>query len=182
MLMNRIIGAFTFKREVYAEVEHDSSFTGTAWLIVGLVALLTQLSAFGAAESVGAWILAAIIGVAFTLVGFALGAYVIAWIGKSFFQAEVSFDELVRTLGLAYVWNVTAVLGGILTPLVCVGWILGLASWFIATREALDLDTGQTIITVIAGWVVVFIVTAVAGFFLGLFGLGVSAIGGALGS
>ena len=29
MLINRIIGAFTFRKGVYAEVEHDPSFTTT---------------------------------------------------------------------------------------------------------------------------------------------------------
>ena len=50
MLMNRIIGAFTFRKGVYAEVESDTAFTQTAWLIVAVVAFL---SALGSAASGG---------------------------------------------------------------------------------------------------------------------------------
>ena len=32
VLTNRILGAFTFRNGVYAEVEYDSSFTKTAWI------------------------------------------------------------------------------------------------------------------------------------------------------
>ena len=181
MLMERIIGAFSFKREVYADVEHDTSFTTTAWAIVAAVALAIQIPVLFSGVSFGAWLLGAIVSIAFTMIGFAVGAYVIAWIGKSMFQAEVSFEEMVRTLGLAYVWNVVGVFGGFL-PLLCIGSLLGFASWFIAAREALDLETGQTIITVIIGWVVVFLVTALAGIVLGFLGLGASVIAGAIGS
>ena len=43
MLMDRIIGAFTFRKEVYAEVEKDETFTSTAWLLVAVVAFISQL-------------------------------------------------------------------------------------------------------------------------------------------
>ena len=43
MLINRIIGAFTFRKGVYAEVEEDTSFTTTAWILVAVVAFLNQL-------------------------------------------------------------------------------------------------------------------------------------------
>ena len=34
MLTQRIIGALTFQRGVYAEVEADKTFTATAWILV----------------------------------------------------------------------------------------------------------------------------------------------------
>ena len=43
--MDRIIKAFTFKTNVYAEVENDPTFTSTAWIIVVVVSLLNQLGA-----------------------------------------------------------------------------------------------------------------------------------------
>ncbi|NIN67197.1 MAG: hypothetical protein GTO63_21360, partial [Anaerolineae bacterium] len=77
--------------------------------------------------------------------------------------AEVTFEELVRTLGLAYVWNVVGVLGVltafsealrcVLAPALIVSAILMVIAWFVATKEALDLDWVQTIITVILGWI-----------------------------
>jgi len=177
MLMERIMGAFTFKRQVYADVEKDSSFTNTAWAIVAAVAVLIQIPAIFSADGIGSGILGAVITVGFTLLGFAVGAYVIAWIGKSMFQADVTFEEVVRTLGLAYVWNVVGIIP--FFPIICVAWILGFASWFIAAREALELETGQTILVVIIGWAVVFLVTALAGVILGILGLGASALTGA---
>ena len=48
MLTERIIGAFTFRKGVYADVEQDTSFTTTAWMIVAtaLVFLMTPGLAF----------------------------------------------------------------------------------------------------------------------------------------
>ncbi|MGD8807818.1 MAG: hypothetical protein PVH65_18350, partial [Chloroflexota bacterium] len=129
MLTERIIGAFTFRKGVYAEVENDASFTGTAWLIVVVVAFLNQLGTF-AFES--GWLVSLLLGTVFSVVGFAIAAYVVAWVGKSFFQADVTFDEMVRTLGLAYVWRViglAGILGGvincILAPALIVAAVLG---------------------------------------------------------
>ena len=180
MLMDRIIKALTFKRDVYAEVEHDTSFTGTAWTLVAVIAFLSSLGSSALAETTTGWIVGSLVGTVITVIGFAVGAWVIAWLGKAMFQAEVSFDEMVRTLGLAYVWNGVGVLGVlgafvpfltcVTTPIVCLAALMGLASWFVATQEALDLDTGSTLITVIIGWVVTFLITAGAGFVLGLLG------------
>jgi hypothetical protein len=187
--MNRIVGALTFKRQVYADVEKDTSFNATAWAIVAGLALITQFGTYWfAAEDTTSAIVAGAVGTIVTVVGFAVGAWVIAWMGKAMFKADVSFDEMVRTLGLAYIWNffgalaalgnVIPLLGCLTAPGACIGWILGLVSYFIATQEALDLDTGQTVITVIAGWVVTFLIIASATFVIGLLGVSVGAAGG----
>jgi hypothetical protein len=179
MLMNRIMKALTFKKEVYAEVEKDASFTGTAWAIVAVVGLLSQLGSSVAFSSTdggvnyGTWIVAGLVGACVSVVGFALGAFVISWVGKALFKADVTFQETVRTLGLAQVWGIVGVLGVlsafapalscITSPLACIGAILALVSWFVAAQEALDLDTTQTAITVVVGWLVTFFVTALVG-------------------
>ncbi|MCJ7738089.1 MAG: YIP1 family protein [Anaerolineae bacterium] len=189
MLTERIMSAFTFKKEVYADVEKDKAFTSTAWLIVVVVAFLSQL---GAQSSGGffKWIIAAIIGTVFTVAGFALAALIISWAGRQFFSADVDFEEMVRTLGLAYVWNIVGVIGivGLISPaMVCVlspiqiiAGVLGFVSSLIAAKEALDLEWVQTIITVIIGAVAQFIVMAVAGVFLGILGLTSAGVGNAL--
>lgn len=186
MLTNRIAGAFTFKREVFAEVENDPSFTSTAWLIVIVVGFLNQLGAY-AGEGVGKWILGAILGTVGVVVGFAVGAFVISLVGRSVFNAQVSFDELVRTLGLAYVWNVIGFLGifsgflsCILAPVLFLGAILGLIAWFVAAKEALDLEWLQTIVTVVIGWIALLIVIAITGAIIGLLGLAAAGVGGLL--
>jgi hypothetical protein len=192
MLTNRIAGAFTFRREVYAEVEQDASFTSTAWVIVAVVSLLNQLGSLagGTVTGFGDWIIGAILGTAFTVVGFALAAFVINFVGRSIFKAQVTFDELVRTLGLASVWNVIGflgILGAISSALVCIispalilGAILGLIAWFVAVKEALDLEWLQTIITVVLGFIVVLIVNAVAALVLSIFGIVGAGLLGAL--
>ena len=191
-MMDRIIGAFTFRKEVYREVEDDASFTPTAWMIVAVVAFLSQLGSNAAAAQVigGKWIFGALGGTVFAIIGFALGAFVISWAGKTFFNADVTFEEMVRTLGLAYVWNVIGFLGivalagpalGCITaPISLAAGIAGLVAWFVAAKEALDLEWPQTIGTVIIGWVVSLVVSLIAGAILGLFGLAGAGIGAAL--
>ena len=59
--------------------------------------------------------------------------------------------------------------------------ILTAISWFRAAREALDLESGQTLVTVILGWVALMAVMIVAGLVLAGLGLGAAALGGLLG-
>lgn len=193
MLMDRIIGAFTFKKGVYSEVEHDTKFTQTAWLLVALVALLSQLGAQSSTvQSAGFlnWLLTSLLSAVFAVVGFGLAAFVISWVGKGMFNADVSFEEVVRTLGLAYVWNLVGFLGVVgalspvltcvVTPVVCIGALLSLVAWLFAVKEALDLEWLQTVITVIIGFIVIFIINTIAGMILGIFGLSVAGLGSLL--
>jgi hypothetical protein len=186
MLVDRIIGAFTFRKGVYAEVEKDPTFTSTAWILVAVVAFLNQLGAQAGGGFLN-WLLGAVVGTVFAVAGFALGAFVINWAGRTFYDADVSFEELVRTLGLAYVWQVIGfigilgfvpVLSCLLAPAMIIAAILLVVAWFIAAKEALDLGWGQTIVTVIAGWIALWIVMAIGALILGLLGLGAAAIGG----
>jgi hypothetical protein len=183
MLTERIIGAFTFRQGVYAEVEKDLSFTSTAWLIVIVVSFLNKLGTVDA-DGFGARLIAAVVATIGSVVGFALGALVINWVGRSVFNADVSFDELVRTLGLAYVWQIVGLIGVfsgflacLLLPALIVAWILGLIAWFVATKEALDLEWGQTIVTVIIGWLVFVVVGIIFGLILAAVGLTAGVLG-----
>lgn len=192
MLMDRIIGAFTFRKGVYAEVEKDTAFTTTAWILVAVVAFLNQLGT-NASRDVSGWLLGAVVLTIFSIVGFAVAALVINWVGRAVFHAEVTFDELVRTLGLAYVWNVVGVLGilaaisdalsCLLAPVLVIAVLLMIVAWFIAAKEALDLEWLQTIVTVFLGWLVLVVISIViGGLVLGLLGLGAAAVGGLFGS
>ncbi|UCF60302.1 MAG: hypothetical protein JSV37_11115 [Anaerolineaceae bacterium] len=190
MLTERIIGAFTFRKGVYAEVEHDTSFTNTAWLIVAVVTFLNQIGTHASPNFI-AWIISAIVGTVIMVIGFGLAAAVISWVGRTLFSAEVTFDEMVRTLGLASVWNIVGFIGalvGFFPLLACVTWpailvgvVLLVAAWFMAAKEALDLEWVETIITVIVGviaWVVVWLITRGI---LGILGLGAKVAGDVLG-
>ncbi|MCJ7625255.1 MAG: hypothetical protein MUO76_17295 [Anaerolineaceae bacterium] len=190
MLVDRITGAFLFRREVYADVEKDQSFTQTAWLIVVVVAFLNQLGSNSAHVSSGIvdWIVSTVLGTILMIGAFAVGVLIVNFVGQKVFNADVSFDELVRTLGLAYVWNIIAVIGilsaltpifaCVLGPIVIISGLAGLAAWLIAAKEALDLDWVQTIITVILGWVVRLVATMLVGLILGFLGITTAFLGG----
>jgi len=190
MLTERIIGAFTFRKGVYAEVEKDTSFTQTAWIIVAVVAFLNQIGS-NASGNLANWLVGAVVGTIFAVIGFAVAALVINWVGRTVFNADVTFEEMVRTLGLAYVWQVVGVFGilsafssalsCVLAPVMIVAAILLVVAWFIAAKEALDLEWVQTIITVILGWIALIVIVLIGGAILGLLGFGAAALGGLLG-
>lgn len=189
-MMDRIIGAFTFKQSVYSEAKVDTTFTQNAWLIVAVTAFLAQLGSWASQVQtengfVG-WLVGAVVGTIFAVLAFALACYVVAWVDKAMFQTTTTFEEMVRVLGLAYVWNIVGVIGivGAISPaLLCavapisilVG-LLGLAAFAIALKAALGLEWVQTIIVAVIAWVVIFIVMAIAGAILGILGFGAAAV------
>jgi len=188
--MDRIIGAFTFRKGVYSEVEQDTSFTTTAWLLVAVAGFLSQLGTTapdGLSQPLR-WLLSSIVGTLFVLLSFAVATAIVNWVGRTVFKAEVTFDELVRTLGLAYVWNgvaVLGILGAISTALACViapaqiaAVLVGLVAWFVAAKEALDLEWLQVIITVVLAFIAGLVITFIAGLVLAALGLTVGAVGG----
>jgi len=117
-----------------------------------------------------------------------VGAFIVNWVGRTVFNADVTFDELVRTLGLAYVWNIVGVLGVLraisptlgclVLPAAVLAGVAGFIAWLVAAKEALDLEWVQTIVTVFLGWVVKLIISmVVAGIVLTALGLGALALG-----
>ena len=182
-MIEKIIGAFSFKPGVYAEVKKDASFTSSAWLIVSITAILNSLGTSAVISNLrfGGWLVSALFAAVFAVLGFGLACFVISWVGKAVFNSTASFDEVVRPLGLARVWHIVGVLGifALITPaLGCVtgifslaAGVLGFIAWLIATREALGLEWPQTIATVVLGMIVVAVVTVISGVVLGAFGL-----------
>ena len=190
MLTERIIGAFTFRSGVYKEVEEDTTFTTTAWLLVVVIAFLENLGS-NASSNVGTWLIGAVAGTISAVIAFAVFAFIINWVARTVFNADVTFNELVRTLGLAYVWHVVGVVGVLtafsdtltclLAPAFFVAGIMGFIAWFVAAKEALDLEWVQTIVTVILGGIAWVVVLLILGMVLGLMGLTVAVLGGLIG-
>ena len=190
MLTERIIGALTFRRGVYADVEADITFTASAWIFVVTFAFLNQLGSY-ASKGIFDWLVDAGIGVLTAIAGFAIAAAVINWVWRRRFNAEVTFDELVRTMGLASIWSVAGVLGVIagfskalsciLGPAIVISWVALVVAWFGAVHEALDLTWGKTIITVIIGFIPWAIIMVLTGVVLSLLGLTASGFGSLLG-
>ena len=190
MLTKRIIGALTFRQGVYAEVEADKTFTATAWILVVIFALLNQLGS-NASQSVFDWLVGTGIGVLTAIAGFAIAAAVISWVGRRSYNAEVTFNELVRTMGLASIWTAVGVLGVIaafsdalsciLGPVIVISWVALVVAWFVAVHEALDLSWGKTIVTVIIGFIPWAIIMALTGVVLSLLDLTASGFGSLFG-
>jgi hypothetical protein len=186
MLAERILGAFTFRRQVYADVERDNTFTMTAWLLVAVVAFLNQLGT-QASTGVFNWLASAVIGTIWSVIAFAVAASLMNWMGRVLYKADVNFGELVRTLGLAYVWTIVGVIGVLaglsaglsflFTPVLVVGWVMLVLSWFVAAKEALDLSIVKTIVTVALGWLTFGIIMAVGSWLLTLIGLSAAGVG-----
>jgi hypothetical protein len=156
--------------------------------VISFLNRIGQLPSYGFSKF-GGWLISSVIYVIFAVGGFALGAFVLSWLGQKLFQAEVDFGEMVRVLGLAYVWNIVGLIGivgfipflaCILAPLIFVAAIAGLVAWLFAAKEALDLDWGPTVITVLVAWVVSFVVTFIATAIVGALGFGAAAAGSAL--
>ncbi len=179
-MLDRIIGALTFRAGIYQEVEHDKTFTPQAWLIVIVVGFLSQFGALNTGE-IGLVLVSAAAHTVGIVLAFAVGAWVIAWTGRVFFNAPVDFGEMVRTMGLAYIWNIMGFLGVLVLlspaltiiagPAIVIGLFIGLIAWFVAVREALDLGPVPTLGVLILGVLVYFFLLIVFSFILGTLGL-----------
>lgn len=164
-LTQRMRGAALLEIPVYEEVEHDTTATSQAAVVVGIVAVASAIGSVGMGAG----------GVVSGL----LGAYVgwLAWSGVTYFIGTRAFagtatwGELLRTIGFAQSPGVLYVLA--IIPVL--GWLLRLGVWIwllvcgiIAIRQALDFDTGKAILTALLGWVAMLLV---GGLFALLFGV-----------
>lgn len=154
--MGRMIRAARLEEAVYEEVEHDHDATRQAATVVVAGSLAIGI---GTALSGGANPIAnAIALVAFSLIGWALYAWITYFIGTRLLagpETNADWGELARTLGFAnaprvlMVFAIGPVLGGIVGIVVGV-WIL--VTTVVALRAALDFTTGRAIGTAIIGW------------------------------
>lgn len=156
-LVGRMIGAATLDVATYEEVEHDTSATTQAGLVVVLAAV-----AQGIASPAGV-----ISGVVGSLIGWLAMAGITYFIGTRLFKGTATWGELLRTLGFAtapgilYIVGIIPILGW-LASLAIMIWVL--VAVVIAIRQALDVTTGKAVMTGLLGvitWAV--IVMAVPG-------------------
>jgi hypothetical protein len=185
-MINRVVRAAMLDVDLYEEVEADSSLTQEALMVVILVSIASGIGSFLAGViggDIGAALIGLILGVVMGVLGYYIWAYITYFVGTNLFEGTADVGEMLRTLGYASGPRVLGVLAFVpcLGPLAgLVGALWALVAGVIAVRQALDFDTTKAILTVIIGWVIVFIITVVIGTVLGIGAVGLGAGLGAL--
>ena len=141
----RMIGAATLDVATYEEVEHDTGATLQAGTVVVLAAV---------AQGLGSPYAGVISGIISSLIGWAALAGLTYFIGTKLFNGTATWGELLRTLGFAMAPAILSLLGilpilGVLVSLAVFFWVL--VTVVVGIRQALDITTGQAVVTGILG-------------------------------
>ena len=165
LLLKRVMRAALLDKEFYKEVEADPSLNQEALMIVVAVSISSGIGSFFGgliAGRPGAAFLALIVNSAIGVANYYIWAYVTHYIGTNLFEGDADPGELLRVLGYAS----APLLLGLLGFIPCIGGLIALAGaiWalvagFYGVREALDLDTTETLITVALGWLAMIIIS-----------------------
>jgi hypothetical protein len=155
----RIIGVFKLSAATFEDIEHDTSLTLPAALIVVLVSLVSGLgnglfNGFIHKTFFGGF-LGSMISV---LLGWLLWSAVTWFVGTRFFKGDADLGQMLRVIGFAY-------LPMLLSIIPCLGGLIGIvwtiAAGFIAIRQGLDIDDMKAFFTVGVGAFFYIILTAV---------------------
>lgn len=154
-MVERMIGAATLDVATYEAVEHDTTATTQAGLIIVLAAI---------AQGVASPYTGVIYGIISSLIGWFAMAGLIYFIGTRLFGGTATWGELLRTLGFAaspgllYILGLLPLLGVILMFVVFI-WVL--VCVVVAIRQALDVTTGKAILAGILGMIAWALITAI---------------------
>ena len=176
--------AMSLDRTFYQEVAYNERYSQEALMVVIVAAVLTGIGSFLGGVfggNFGGALLGLIGGVIWTVVGYYIWAYIVQFVGKAMFQGQATVPELLRTLGYAYGPMALGVFSFIwcVGPLIAfVGSIWSLVCGFFAVRETHRLSDGQAIVTVVIGWLIVFLVTMAVGLVFGIGSLGLGLLVG----
>jgi len=161
-LIGRMIRAIKLQSALYEEVEADKSANVQAGLVV-LIASIAAAIGVGLSGMATGGFLAAVWSLVTALVGWLLWALIVYLIGGKLIkgkQTQSSWSEVARTIGFANspgVFNILVfipVVGAIISIAVAI-WTL--IAGIIGIRAALDFSTGRAVITVLIGWIVMFL-------------------------
>jgi hypothetical protein len=173
MLFERMMRAARLDSSLFEEVEHDINATSQAATVVGIVALCSGLgSAIGLAMGgqTGTAVIAFIGGIVMAFVGWVAWSYITFWVGTSIFKGQATPGELLRTIGFAQspgvlqVVSFIPIVGGLVS---IVAGIWALVAGVIALRQALDISTGQAVITAIIGFIPMILLYCALGLIIG---------------
>ena len=149
---DRLIGAARLDRTVYEEVEHDTTATQQAILVVVAAVVASAIGAIF--TDFGTIVASALVAI----VGFLVSAAFIYFVGTRIIpsdRVEADFGQVLRTLGFAYAPQLLLVLAfipvlGILITLVVFIWTI--VTRIVAIQSALEASVGRAIgIAIIAG-------------------------------
>ena len=186
-MLERILRVFKLDRTVFAEVEHDESATTQAASVVAIVAALSVIGTIiqmlfsfvrGGKPDIGGMISSVVVTFVITFINWAIWSGVTYLVGTKLFKGEATFGEMLRVIGFAYAPQMLGIIP-------CIGGIIGgiwslIASYF-AIKEGLDLDDTGTIVTILVGWLITMVISAIVGM-LGIGGaVGIGALSGLLG-
>jgi hypothetical protein len=158
-MLARVIGVFKLDSKTFEEIEHNTSLTLYAAIIVALVALVSGVgTAFYRIIFSGSVVGGFFGSVISTIIGWIVWSVVTWFIGTRLFNAQATIDEMLRVIGFAQ-------LPLLLSIIPCLGSVVGgiwaLIAGFIAIRQGLDLDNTKTFLTVVIGFVGWVIVTGI---------------------
>ncbi len=173
--MDRIMGVLTLKAPVYRQIAEDQSATTTAAIIVAIVAVISGvvgaavLGALGSqlpqgvTTTPGGPIGYAIQTIILSLIGWFVGAWVMAFTGNAL-GGKTNTGEMLRVFGYASIFNVLS----IIPCLGVIAWILWVIATVLGIREAAEVSTGKAIGIGVAGFIVLFILSFIIALVLGL--------------
>jgi len=155
----RIIGVFKLDVKTFEEIEHNSSLTLPAALIVLLVSLISGIGNGLFNGFIHKTFLSGFFGsLIAVLLGWLLWSAVTFFVGTRFFHGEADMGQMLRVIGFAY-------LPLVLSIIPCVGGFIGIiwaiAAGFIAIRQGLDLDNMKAFLTVVVGALAYLLLTAI---------------------
>jgi len=158
-MLARIIGVFKLDVKTFEEIEHNTSLTLPAALIVVLVSLVSGVGNGLFNGFVHKSFISGFFGsLIAVLLGWLLWSAVTLFVGTRFFHGEADMGQMLRVIGFAY-------LPLLLSIIPCIGGVIGIlwaiAAGFIAIRQGLDLDDIKSLLTVVVGAVFYIVLTAV---------------------
>lgn len=177
-IINRALRAALLDRAFFQEVEKDNDLNQEALLVVIIVSVASGVAAFIASLINGRFgpaVLRLSISIAVGIANYYIWAYATHYIGTKMFAGQAEPGELLRVLGYASAPRVLSLLVFIpyFGPLLALtGSIWALAAGFVGVREALDLDTTETLATVFIGWLAILIGGGIVRSILGISAFG----------
>ncbi len=155
----RIIGVFKLDVKTFEEIEHNTSLTLSAALIVLLVSLVSGVGNGLFNSFRDKTFLSGFLGSLISVIlGWLIWSAVTWFVGTRLFKGQADLGEMLRVIGFAY-------LPMLLSIIPCVGGVIGilwtLAAGFIAIRQGLDLDNSKAFLTVLVGAVFYIVLTVI---------------------